>query len=784
MAGERAGRQMVGKARRAGWPRPTWSALALLVGCLGLSWTEGQEYPTVRPGPAQGRHPGQGDQTGVDRSQRATGSADASGATCFDGIPQSRCEDAASQGGEVETRTTVATVGRGSQGFLLSAEEGIRVGHPEAGGGHGGDSSDRPDSSRQGLRTGFARTATGAGTNCSPRWRRQLGQAHCRRAGPRRSRTGLLPGGTRRVQPGNCTCAADSTRDSTAVAPEHRWSHQHAGRNASPTLCPPSRAAIYSPRRAWGRVNRTRRIGHSHGSSGRGPCGAAIWACGDVQRPSLLPAPPRTAQPRRPQGRPRECQGSDEDSAGQTGAGQEFASQAGGPTGGGDGQRHCDAALQSGHSWWCTPDWDCLGCAYRERGADRASSFRSGLRADRHRCRYARRHQVSRAGRHGLILVVGQDNYVEPPWPRCREHSLERPDCGRSYGKSGTVQLCLGQCAFCGEATVGPSDRHVVQARRCTIHAFHDCLVVPSLPIRVAFGSGSWGECAPWVLVSHSRPTPSSSRRRSEHWVCASGLLPSPLCGSHCRYRSSLLLFSGAGISTTRAPCGFSGLGLPEQILPFLSLRAPPACAPKRQIGGSGLSATRRCSSQRSCVLSHFCGNVRLFSLECPPLAPRPGFFQMASPADSDPSANLPSVLLDVPKRQIGGSGLSTSNIIFNLRGLEVLGDGIISLFEALLGILFLGLIRALWTVLPGRRSPLGFLCGLPSSGVSPQIVRCLGFCGRPSEPILDWSPHRAKCRRCGSRCTQRIQAGSLQNACSSYGVFRGSPHRSGLPRL
>ena len=185
------------------------------------------------------------------------------------------------------------------------------------------------------------------------------------------------------------------------------------------------------------------------------------------------------------------------------------------------------------------------------------------------------------------------------------------------------------------------------------------------------------------------------------------------------------------------------------------------ACAPKRQIGGSGLSATRWFSTWGSL---HPAPRPSLGGgITCTPLLAVPAsasFYDLAG--ELIVTDIFSQVSQDVPKRQIGGSGLSTS---LGPQGISSpcsvpsivgwLDSYVLSLFEAILGTLFLSLLRALWFAMPGRRTPLGSLLGLPTVGASPQLLRCLGSCGRPSSAVLDWSPGEAVHKRSARQRSQ-----------------------------
>ena len=71
-------------------------------------------------------------------------------------------------------------------------------------------------------------------------------------------------------------------------------------------------------------------------------------------------------------------------------------------------------------------------------------------------------------------------------------------------------------------------------------------------------------------------------------------------------------------------------------------------------------------------------------------------------------------------------------------------GAIVVPICRAFMGIVFLSLLRLLWRVLPGRHTPLGFFCGLPSLGVPASTAFSLGCCGRPSVAVLDWKDHGA----------------------------------------
>ena len=125
--------------------------------------------------------------------------------------------------------------------------------------------------------------------------------------------------------------------------------------------------------------------------------------------------------------------------------------------------------------------------------------------------------------------------------------------------------------------------------------------------------------------------------------------------------------------------------------------------------------------------------------------------------------------IADVPKRQIGGSGLSTSNgtVFFPMD----VGDSasafvdfgvytVIPIFRALAFIFWLTLLKAIWQVLPGRSSPLGRCFGLPFLGISTASLACVGACGRPEHVALDWQPWRHRKRRTACRtAVKRVYA-------------------------
>ena len=117
--------------------------------------------------------------------------------------------------------------------------------------------------------------------------------------------------------------------------------------------------------------------------------------------------------------------------------------------------------------------------------------------------------------------------------------------------------------------------------------------------------------------------------------------------------------------------------------------------------------------------------------------------------------------IVDVPKRQIGGSGLSTSSGPFLF--LRVVGASVnafvdigvhivIPIFRALALIFWLMLLKAIWQVLPGRSSPMGRCLGFPLLGISTVSLACVGACGRPERVAMDWQPWRDRKRRTARR--------------------------------
>ena len=79
---------------------------------------------------------------------------------------------------------------------------------------------------------------------------------------------------------------------------------------------------------------------------------------------------------------------------------------------------------------------------------------------------------------------------------------------------------------------------------------------------------------------------------------------------------------------------------------------------------------------------------------------------------------------------------------------IAILQDYLLGFFRALCGVTLLALWGTLLRPLPGRSSPLGRLLALPASGVPAHVVRSLAVAS-PARPVLLWQPaQRAQTRR------------------------------------
>ena len=98
------------------------------------------------------------------------------------------------------------------------------------------------------------------------------------------------------------------------------------------------------------------------------------------------------------------------------------------------------------------------------------------------------------------------------------------------------------------------------------------------------------------------------------------------------------------------------------------------------------------------------------------------------------------------PKRHIGGSGLpavcTETRITRDFGILPGLRNFVVPLFRGMFGLLCLAMWQLLLRTIPGRRSPLGRLVGLPSLGVPILPLRALGHAASARCCVLDWKPH------------------------------------------
>ena len=100
------------------------------------------------------------------------------------------------------------------------------------------------------------------------------------------------------------------------------------------------------------------------------------------------------------------------------------------------------------------------------------------------------------------------------------------------------------------------------------------------------------------------------------------------------------------------------------------------------------------------------------------------------------------------PKRHIGGSGMpavcTEASLNSGLSILLWLHNFVVPLSRGLMGLLCLAIWQLLMRAIPGRRSPLGKLAGLPSLGVPILPLRALGQATNASCCVLDWKPQQA----------------------------------------
>ena len=223
-----ADRKLEGTER--GRPRAAWTTVAILVGILGLACVESQSSAKIRPDPAQrGVRWPKGGRHRDDPGQRTTGGPYAGSSEGIDSFQKGGCSHAKAPRREDTPRTAVAAMGGGGQGILPPAEEGVRVGHPEAGRGHGGDGRHRKGSSGQGYAACRTWLAFGAHGDGSAHGRCQLGCARRGRSGAWRVRSRFLSGGVGCIQSptasyllhsGGCPSSTDSTGTSSAAPPQ------------------------------------------------------------------------------------------------------------------------------------------------------------------------------------------------------------------------------------------------------------------------------------------------------------------------------------------------------------------------------------------------------------------------------------------------------------------------------------------------------------------------------------------------------------------------------------
>ena len=131
----------------------------------------------------------------------------------------------------------------------------------------------------------------------------------------------------------------------------------------------------------------------------------------------------------------------------------------------------------------------------------------------------------------------------------------------------------------------------------------------------------------------------------------------------------------------------------------------------------------------------------------------------------------------------IGSSGTRASATVISIEPtssgasqdlLDCTGEHLATFFEALLGALFLGLLRFLVWRLPGKFSPLGRLLRSSTAPAPLKIVLPLGKVGG-SEPCLDWTPEPHKPRPRRKRGREDSQRCSFPSAWSLRSLLFGS---------